>query len=70
VTAECESFARLLVHRVGEHVVTSKARQHAKLAGNAAKTIADFVYDTFEYQLSAGTIVELKTSSSVERLEP
>lgn len=38
------------------------ARHHAKLAVNAAKTLADFVYDTFEYQLSAGTIVEVRTS--------
>lgn len=27
------------------------ARHHAKLATNAAKTLADFMFETFEYQL-------------------
>ncbi len=41
------------------HVRTYKpARHHAKLAVNAAKTLLDFVYDTFEYQKSAGRIRE------------
>lgn len=35
------------------------ARHHAKLAVNAAETLRDFVYDTFEYQKGAGTIVEV-----------
>lgn len=43
------------------HVRTYKpARHHAKLAVNAAKTLLDFVYDTFEYQKAAGRIYEAK----------
>ena len=39
------------------HVRSYKpARHHAKLAVNAAKTLLDFLYDSFEYQRSTGTI--------------
>lgn len=39
------------------HVRTSKpARHHAKLAVNAAKTVSDFVLDSFEAQQAAGKI--------------
>ncbi len=34
-------------------------RRHAKLAVNAAKTLTDFVIDSFEYQKSAGKIREI-----------
>jgi hypothetical protein len=34
------------------------SRHHAKLAVNAAKTIADFLFDTFEYQKQTGRIIE------------
>lgn len=45
------------------HVRTYKpARHHAKLAVNAAKTLLDFVYDTFEYQKTAGRIREHETA--------
>jgi hypothetical protein len=34
-------------------------RHHAKLAVNAAKTLCDFLFDTFEYQSEKGLIVEV-----------
>jgi hypothetical protein len=42
------------------HVRTYKpARHHAKLAVNSAKTLLDFIYDTFEYQKAKGAITEV-----------
>ncbi len=38
------------------------ARHHAKLAVNAAKTIADFIFDTFEFQVAAGKLKPIKGS--------
>lgn len=35
-------------------------RHHAKLAINAAKTLTDFLFDTFEYQKQAGRITDLQ----------
>jgi hypothetical protein len=54
-----------LRNKMGDaHVRTYKpARHHAKLAVNAAKTLLDFVYDTFEYQKSAGVISEVESSA-------
>jgi hypothetical protein len=51
-----------LRNKMGDaHVRSYKpARHHAKLAVNAAKTLLDFVYDTFEYQKAAGRIHECK----------
>lgn len=43
------------------------ARHHAKLAVNAAKTLVDFVFETYEYQLDSGSIVAL-TSGSVSEM--
>lgn len=37
-------------------------RHHAKLAANAAKTLVDFLFDTYEYQKAAGRITELPPS--------
>lgn len=50
-----------LRNKMGDaHVRTYKpARHHAKLAVNAAKTLLDFVFDTFEYQRSKGLIAEV-----------
>jgi hypothetical protein len=42
------------------HVRTHRpARHHAKLAVNAAKTLLDFCYATFEYQKTRGVISEV-----------
>lgn len=50
------------------HVRTYKpARHHSKLAVNAAKTLLDFVYDTFEYQKAAGKIREHETAAAEPR---
>lgn len=39
------------------HALTYKPQKHhAKLAVNAAKTMADFIFETFSYQLSQGKI--------------
>ena len=48
-------------NRMGDaHVrVYKPSRHHAKLAVNAAKTLLDFIYDTFEYQKERGTIREV-----------
>lgn len=40
------------------------ARHHAKLAVNAAKTVLDFVFDTFEYQKNAGKLKEVASDPS------
>jgi hypothetical protein len=50
-----------LRNKMGDaHVRTYKpARHHAKLAVNAAKTLLDFVYDSFEYQKGTGKIAEI-----------
>jgi hypothetical protein len=50
-----------LRNKMGDaHVRTYKpARHHAKLAVNAAKTLLDFVYDSFEFQKGAGKIAEV-----------
>lgn len=50
-----------LRNKMGDAHVRSyrPARHHAKLAVNVAKTLVDFVYDTFEYQKSRGTIKEI-----------
>jgi hypothetical protein len=50
-----------LRNKMGDAHVRSyrPARHHGKLAVNAAKTLVDFVYDTFQYQRSRGTINEL-----------
>ena len=55
-----------LRNKMGDaHVRTYKpARHHAKLAVNAAKTLLDFVYDTFEYQKAAGRIREHDSAST------
>lgn len=55
-----------LRNKMGDaHVRTYKpARHHAKLAVNAAKTLVDFVYDTFEFQKAKGTITEALGPSS------
>lgn len=43
------------------HVRTHKPhRHHAKLAVNAARTITDFLIDSFEFQKTAGRIQELR----------
>jgi hypothetical protein len=39
-------------------------RHHAKLASNAAKTLVDFLFDTYEYQKRARRIVELPPKTS------
>ena len=38
-------------------------RHHAKLAVNAAKTVADFFFDTFEYQVQRGLLKPLQSES-------
>jgi hypothetical protein len=38
-------------------------RHHAKLAANAAKTLVDFLFDTYEYQKRNGRITEIPPSS-------
>jgi hypothetical protein len=43
------------------------ARHHAKLAVNAAKTLLDFIYDTFEYQLEKGSITEVRSRKDIAR---
>jgi hypothetical protein len=50
-----------LRNKMGDaHVRTYKpARHHAKLAVNSAKTLLDFVYDSFEYQKAAGKLTEV-----------
>lgn len=35
------------------------SRHHAKLAANAAKTVVDFLFDSYEYQKQSGRITEL-----------
>jgi len=54
-----------LRNKMGDaHVRTYKpARHHAKLAVNAAKTLLDFVYDTFEFQKTAGKIAEIGSTT-------
>lgn len=51
-----------LRNKMGDaHVRTYKpARHHAKLAVNSAKTLLDFIYDTFEYQKAKGTVTEVR----------
>lgn len=40
------------------HAVTYRpSAHHAKLAVNAAKTVADFVFETYTYQLHRGTVI-------------
>jgi hypothetical protein len=39
------------------------AKHHAKLAVNAAKTVTDFLFETFEYQKSKGLIKPADESS-------
>jgi hypothetical protein len=39
------------------------ARHHAKLAVNAAKTLLDFVYDSFKYQKASGRIQECEPAT-------
>jgi hypothetical protein len=50
-----------LRNKMGDaHVRSYKpGRHHAKLAVNAAKTLLDFVYDSFEYQKVMGKIAEV-----------
>jgi hypothetical protein len=52
-----------LRNKMGDaHVRTYKPdRHHAKLAVNAAKTVTDFIIDSFEYQKTTGRISEKKT---------
>lgn len=47
------------------HALTYKPQKHhAKLAVNAAKTMADFIFETFSYQLSRGKISVPTTQAS------
>jgi abortive infection Abi-like protein len=50
-----------LRNKMGDaHVRTHKPeRHHAKLAVNAAKTLTDFVIESFEYQKASGKITEI-----------
>ncbi len=46
------------------HGVTYKpSRHHAKLAVNAAKTLADFLFDTLSFQIEKGGLKKIKMSS-------
>ncbi len=40
------------------------AKHHAKLAANAAKTIADFIFETYEYQVGLGKLTPVNQSQS------
>lgn len=53
-----------LRNKMGDaHVRSYKPeRHHAKLAVNAAKTVADFLIDSFEYQKATGKVAELNPS--------
>jgi hypothetical protein len=54
-----------LRNKMGDaHVRTYKpARHHARLAVNAARTLLDFVYDSFEYQKASGRVIEFDPSA-------
>lgn len=49
------------------HAVTYRpSAHHAKLAVNAAKTVADFVFETYTYQLGRGTVTSQSKGPNID----